>query len=260
MTILKCFDVFIKYIKTLKMKHYLILILGLTFILTSCSEDQEPTGNPPGLFSVNTVEDDFDGATIEWTEAIDPDDDVVTYAVILEGIEVDSGLTNLIYTFNGLESETVYTGYVEARDGNGNTSRADFFFTTLPEAFTYTADLTFIEFEIPTTNACPDGVNTAYEIDMGVLVPKFEGNVSYLVEFSEFYWPHNDSTTQPADRFWTNSDFNELYIYDYNDDYYYVWGTGVGYSCSNNSLIAQHVPIWKAIQGSADITIVLKSN
>ena len=96
----------------------------------STSDDNSSTNKSPGVFSSNTSVTKVDGATIVWTESIDLDGDPITYAIILEGNEIASGGTTLTYSFSGLEPDTVYEGYVEARDGNGGTSRTDFFFTT----------------------------------------------------------------------------------------------------------------------------------
>lgn len=93
------------------MKHYSYLLF-LTMLLFNCSpdDDNNPDNNPPSSFSANTTDTSTNGATIEWTEAIDPDDDNVTYAIILEGQEIASGGSALIYTFSGLEPETNYEG------------------------------------------------------------------------------------------------------------------------------------------------------
>ncbi|MFD2726684.1 hypothetical protein [Hyunsoonleella rubra] len=108
----------------------------------SCSTNgDDPNNNAPSIFSANTTEIRFDGAIIEWTESIDPDDDTVTYAIVLDGQEMASGVTALSYGFSGLESETTYEGYVESRDGRGGTSRAQFFFATGPEVIIMEVDI-----------------------------------------------------------------------------------------------------------------------
>lgn len=124
----------------LKMKTIkLIFVLLLTVSLANCSSNDdstESTNHNPGIFSANNTATSSDGATIEWTESIDIDGDAVTYAIILEGQEIASGSSAQVYTFSDLESDTLYEGYIEARDGHGGTSRADFFFTTDPEVIT----------------------------------------------------------------------------------------------------------------------------
>ncbi len=121
--------------KNLKTKTLALIIL-FAFVSSCTTNGDTPNNTDPGLFSANTTETTTSGATIVWTESIDTDDDPVTYAIILEGQEIASGGTNLTYAFTGLESDTIYEGYVEARDGKGGTSKADFFFTTKPEVQT----------------------------------------------------------------------------------------------------------------------------
>ncbi|WP_299226629.1 hypothetical protein [uncultured Psychroserpens sp.] len=124
------------------MKAYSYLVIFTIFLFMACSDSEnDPDNNPPGIFSSNTIETRFDGATIEWTEAIDPDDDEVTYAIILDGQEIASGGTTQSYSFSGLEPETNYEGYVEARDGNGGTSQAPYFFATEPEVIIIEVDI-----------------------------------------------------------------------------------------------------------------------
>ncbi|APY07781.1 hypothetical protein BWZ20_05480 [Winogradskyella sp. J14-2] len=115
----------------------------IALLLFNCSsEDSDNENNmDPGIFSANTIDIRFDGATIEWTESLDPDGDDVTYAIILDGQEIASGGTTLSYSFSGLEPETLYEGYVEARDGNGGTSQATYFFTTEPEVIIFEVDI-----------------------------------------------------------------------------------------------------------------------
>ncbi len=122
--------------------YFLSFSMVFTFISCSSNEDDgnDPNNNPPSIFSANTTDTRFDGATIEWTESLDPDGDTITYAIILNGQEIASGGTTLTYSFSGLEAETNYEGYVEARDGRGGTSQASFFFTTEPEVIIYEID------------------------------------------------------------------------------------------------------------------------
>jgi hypothetical protein len=123
--------------------YFLSFALVLTLISCSTNDDndKDPNNNAPSIFSANTTDTRFDGATIEWTESLDPDDDTVTYAIILNEQEIASGGTTLNYSFSGLEPETNYEGYVEARDGKGGTSQASFFFTTEPEVIIYEVDI-----------------------------------------------------------------------------------------------------------------------
>ena len=118
-------------------------IIGILFLVACDKEEDDPGNTPPAIFSANTIDTRFDGATIEWTQANDPDGDEVTYAIILEGQEIASGGTTLTYSFSNLEPETSYEGYVEARDGRGGTSQAPYFFTTDPEVIIMDLDIQY---------------------------------------------------------------------------------------------------------------------
>lgn len=165
------------------MKAHRILIftiLLLPSLLFNCSsddsDDSNSNNNPPGIFSANTIDIRFDGATIEWTESLDSDGDNVTYAIILDDVEIASGGTTLTYSFSGLEAETSYEGYVEARDGNGGVSQASFFFTTEPEVIIMELDIQYRWWE----GAGGYGIVAYFEI-MAV-----EDALSYHVEILEY--------------------------------------------------------------------------
>lgn len=157
----------------------LLFLFTISLLLAACSsEDNENNDNNtnPSIFSANTTDTRFDGATIEWTESIDPDDDPVTYAIILDGQEIASGATTLSYSFSGLEPETSYEGYVEARDGRGGFSQAPFFFTTEPEVIIYEVDIEYRWWE----GGGGYGIVTYFEIEA------VEDALSYYVEILDY--------------------------------------------------------------------------
>ncbi len=90
------------------MKKYTYLFTTLTLLFNCSSEDDgnnDPNNLNPGPFSVTILETRMDGANIEWTEAIDIDDDPVTYSIFLEDELISIGGTALSYNFTGLEPE-----------------------------------------------------------------------------------------------------------------------------------------------------------
>lgn len=256
MTFCKCIDVIEtlnnKIMKKLK-PLYILLVLISSQVLTNCSSSEDdPNNNPPSIFSANTIDVGFDYATIEWTESLDSDDDPVTYAIIFEGQEVASDLTALTFSFFQLESDTSYTGYVESSDGRGGTNRADFFFTTDPEVII--TQIIVKEFERATTNACT-GVTTSLEIDAGVLVKKYIGNVTYTVSFGTLTLNNGNSTIAAMTRTWTNDNLNSYYIYDYDAKNYFVWQAGAGFACSNNPNIDDTRAFYASASGEVTITL-----
>lgn len=246
------------------MKHLKIAVLILSIstgmLVTNCSssDDTSSDNNPPGLFSVNTTDTRFDGATIEWTDAIDPDGDVVTYAIILEGQEIASGSTMLIYSFSGLEPDTNYEGYVEARDGNGGTSQANFFFTTDPEVIIRTVNVEYREF------IQDEGHNFVAYFE----VPEEEDAVSYALVVTE-YSLNTIPATLGRTYSWTPDDVlptgnnvgtGSSGLTEFSNGIYHANTHVSGAHVSNTSAIDGLVSYYSAITGTAELTITIGSN
>ncbi len=87
--------------------------------------------NPPGNFTAKLDNLNGNTASISWTTATDPDGDVITYNVELNGSVEASGLTGNSTTLNDLLYSTNYEVTVIASDGNGGTPSDSFNFTTL---------------------------------------------------------------------------------------------------------------------------------
>lgn len=68
------------------MRKY-IFVFAILITLFNCSSEDDSSNNEdnrdPGPFSVTILETRMDGATIEWTESIDLDDDTITYSIYL---------------------------------------------------------------------------------------------------------------------------------------------------------------------------------
>lgn len=95
-------------------------------------ESGETVNNAPADFNLVNIEDGASDVelnpTLEWTQAVDPENDAVTYTVYL-GVEenpttpIESNLASLSFTFDyDLEFATTYFWKVEAKDTNGNTT------------------------------------------------------------------------------------------------------------------------------------------
>ncbi len=164
------------------MKQY-IYVFALTFVFFSCSSEDgdNPNNNPPGIFSANALGTAIDSGNVEWTEAIDTDEDAVTYAIFLEGSEIASGITSQTYDFSGLEPDTIYQGYVEARDGNGGTSTAEFDFVTDPELLIFNVDASWwIKDQYPEAG----GLRTI--LRAGFIIPYYENATHYQIEILDY--------------------------------------------------------------------------
>ncbi|MBL4746517.1 MAG: endonuclease [Flavobacteriaceae bacterium] len=91
---------------------------------TSTSSNRQPADF---LVSVNRISDTQ--STINWTNAIDPDDDTVTYLIEIEGRTIDTIDANT-YTFTNLEEGTNYQGDIVAVDGKGGRVAIHYSFKT----------------------------------------------------------------------------------------------------------------------------------
>lgn len=105
------------------------IFLFISFIVAGCEKDNEGTNAAPATFTVSATPSG-NNATIQWTEAKDPDGDTVTYSVQLDGTMVLSNSALLQYTTDALDYETSYSGKVIASDPEGLTSEKAFNFTT----------------------------------------------------------------------------------------------------------------------------------
>lgn len=94
------------------------------------SPDPSSTNSPPGSFVVSLASISSDTATIGWTQAIDPDNDTVTYKILLNDSIVVSNYKQLNFTFNHLEELTSYVVKVVASDPQQNESFGTLQFTS----------------------------------------------------------------------------------------------------------------------------------
>lgn len=108
------------------MKTLKTLILLLSIVLfTACNSDDDNSqaNRAPNTFTISLDDSSSNtGVITNWTEAIDPDGDIVTYAVYLNNVLQDEDITVLTYTidFNAFVSGD-NTIKVIALDGNGGT-------------------------------------------------------------------------------------------------------------------------------------------
>lgn len=124
----------------------ILSLLGV-LIFSSCSKDEpvpqpqpqqqenptpepepEPENQSPGSFSA-TIDANKNVAQLNWTAAVDPDGDVITYSIMLgdsligSQTETTLNLTNLVF-------EKDYEGKIIADDGNAHQVETSFSFTT----------------------------------------------------------------------------------------------------------------------------------
>lgn len=117
-----------------------MLFLILTFL--SCKKDDiidnssnpppnnPPPNNPPGQFNVTVTDLGWDTATINWTQAVDPDKDSVNYKIFLNDSLVVSNYKKLNFTFKNLKGLISYTTKIIAYDNKQKETSASLAFTT----------------------------------------------------------------------------------------------------------------------------------
>lgn len=108
------------------MKKYLVLFVIVA--LASCSKDDD-FNTEPSMVSVTVSFDDF-SAILNWTDAVDPNNDSIIYSVILENIMISEGNSETSIIIENLEVNTSYSGIIIADDGKNGVSETSFSFTT----------------------------------------------------------------------------------------------------------------------------------
>ena len=119
-------------------KFYSALLI--TFLIIGCSKDEainevieeeeEIVNLPPNNFDIEIVNISHKDATINWNEAIDPENDAVTYDIYLNQTLVVENITQLTYDLIELEELTDYSGKIIAKDTENNQREVTFSFQT----------------------------------------------------------------------------------------------------------------------------------
>lgn len=116
---------------------FTILITGVFFII-SCKKNNIPvnlpdpniTNNPPGQFTILLETSSWDTAKINWTKAIDPDNDSVSYKIYINDTLKVQNFKELSYTFKSLNEITSYRVKVVAVDTKSKETATEISFTT----------------------------------------------------------------------------------------------------------------------------------
>ncbi|MEO5947772.1 MAG: fibronectin type III domain-containing protein [Chitinophagaceae bacterium] len=105
------------------LKVFTIMMLATLFVFNSCKKNDIPptspptiNNNPPGSFTIALQASSWDTAKINWTKAIDPDNDSVSYMIYLNDTLKVQNFNDLSYTFRNLNEITSYNIKVVAID------------------------------------------------------------------------------------------------------------------------------------------------
>ena len=123
-------------------KFYSTLLI--VFLIIGCSKDdtineiaeeeeeeeEEIINLAPNNFGIEIIDISSEGATINWNEAIDPENDTVTYDIYLNQELVIENISELTHEFNDLEELTDYSGKIIAKDTENNQTEVTFSFQT----------------------------------------------------------------------------------------------------------------------------------
>ncbi len=119
--------------------------LFLIFFTTGCSKDdpidkkddpdkevieEEKVNQPPNNFDVEIVNISHESATINWNEAVDPENEVVTYSLYLNQTIIIENTSQHLHKIIDLEEQTNYSGKIIAKDINDNQTETTFSFQT----------------------------------------------------------------------------------------------------------------------------------
>jgi len=140
----------------------------LLVLVISCEESNENAS--PTAFEVN-LDEVYEGfVKLIWTESIDQEGGEVTYEVYLNDVSVADNVTDLFFTFNGLDEDTTHVVKIIASDPEGNQTSAQLSFNLSenqpPSEFTISVISnnpfnTKIEW---TESIDPEGTNVSYSI------------------------------------------------------------------------------------------------
>lgn len=148
---------------------FIYTLAVLSFSLLSCSKSNEEN-RAPQAFTVSVTNTTITSATLNWTEAKDPENAAVVYAVELNNQVVVAAITGTSYNLQNLLAATSYNGKITASDPAGNKTTASFSFSTsdtpTPSDFTIKMDSTSNKSIVIswTPSTLPGNVTVAYDV------------------------------------------------------------------------------------------------
>ncbi|MBG6133149.1 hypothetical protein IWQ47_004517 [Aquimarina sp. EL_43] len=124
----------------MKKKEFLYRLIIFCVLIVGCKDDDDRVIPPvsvenqvPGDFTIQVNQITDNNALLEWTLAVDPDDDDVSYTIFLGENSIQSDVKVTEFLLEGLDAQTSYNGKIVASDGKGGTSENTFAFDTEDE-------------------------------------------------------------------------------------------------------------------------------
>lgn len=112
------------------MKNYILIFYLLLFFSCNTNDDTSNSNLPPSDFDVKVESTTYNNVLLAWSQSFDPEEEIVTYTVTLEDLQVVNGLSEREYIFQNLNPSTNYSGSVIAYDTFGNERIKNYSFKT----------------------------------------------------------------------------------------------------------------------------------
>ena len=119
--------------------RFVVALFAMGIVFAACDDKEQEqndvdTGEkenlPPSNFETYIDNISYNSVTIRWDEAIDPEGGTVVYTIHLDGSVIAENISQLNYTFTGLNELTNYSGRIIAMDYQRNETFNIFSFTT----------------------------------------------------------------------------------------------------------------------------------
>lgn len=118
----------------MKRNHFLQKLVIICILIIGCNNDDkvilQEENQAPSDFTIRVTRITEDSALLEWDLVTDPDNDKVTYTILLGSNEVQSNIESTEFLLEGLISKTKYNGKIVASDRKGGESESNFIFDT----------------------------------------------------------------------------------------------------------------------------------
>ncbi len=157
----------------MKKLNYL-LSFAIIFTLFNCKseDDSEVPNSAPNKFTITVTEIQSSKAKLNWTQAIDPDGNTVSYSIELNDNIAVQNLSDLSYDLENLTNETSYNVKIIARDTKGaeTFSTVSFSTSSLPVPQDFTISISEMDYTSATINWTESSTSENNAISYTILV------------------------------------------------------------------------------------------
>ncbi len=167
--------------------HHLLWTFILILLVVGCNKDDanadpDPVNNIPGVFQITISEITFNSAKIDWTASTSEEPTDITYSIYLDDMLLEENLNETSYDLADLESSTIYSIKVEARNQFG-TAASSTELTTL---------------QVPILRLTKYGVNILEYNELGLLTYRGDPSIYGYLNVNYTYDQNNNILTEVA--------------------------------------------------------------